>query len=348
MIRSSMAGDLILVTGGTEFIGFHILLCALRAGYTVRAAVPDSAAFDRIYSLDVIEHYRSRLTSFIVPNNTAPGAYDAAVRGVKFVIHSSPLPAQNAVAADDYEGSVIRPAIQETLNVLEAVHRASGIKRVVITESIASIANIFKPTETPINESTRTAITSGPYPDMLTAYSSAKAQTHRATWDFITNRTPSFDVVNILPVFVIGRDDGITAAEEHNRGSNILLVKPLLGEGYPTIPVPTPGVTVDIHDVAKMHVKALNPDVPGNEDYIASADPNGGYTWEDLVDIIKTRYPEQYNRGMFKIDDAPRRTTQPCYIDSSKAEDAFGMAFRTFEEGVVEAIDQYLELLGIH
>jgi uncharacterized protein YbjT (DUF2867 family) len=38
-----MSNDLVLITGGTGFIGFKIIVTALQAGYSVRAAVRSDA-----------------------------------------------------------------------------------------------------------------------------------------------------------------------------------------------------------------------------------------------------------------------------------------------------------------
>jgi nucleoside-diphosphate-sugar epimerase len=128
------------MTGATGMIGFKTLTLILEAGYTVRAAVRNQAGFDRISSLPSVQKYKSQLTSFIVPDITVPGAYDEAVKGVKYIVHlASPL-AGNEKGAD-YEATFIQPAIQGTVGMLESAIKTTGIERVVITASILSIAS---------------------------------------------------------------------------------------------------------------------------------------------------------------------------------------------------------------
>lgn len=121
-------------------IGFKTLTALLEAGYTIRAAVRNQAGFDRISSLPAVLKYKSQLSSFIVPDITVPGAYDEAVKGVKYIVHlASPL-AGNTKGAD-YEASIIQPAIQGTVGILESAAKTTGIERVVITASVASISH---------------------------------------------------------------------------------------------------------------------------------------------------------------------------------------------------------------
>ena len=123
-------------------IGFRTLVLLLEAGYTVRAAVRNQAGFDKIASLPPVLKYKSQLSSVIVPDITTPGAYDEAVKGVKYIVHvASPL-VGNTNASEDREAKMIQPAIRGTVGILESAAKTAGIKRVVITASILSIASM--------------------------------------------------------------------------------------------------------------------------------------------------------------------------------------------------------------
>jgi nucleoside-diphosphate-sugar epimerase len=120
-------------------IGFRVLVNLLEVGYSVRAAVRTAAGFDKIRSLKPVAPYASNLTQIFVPDITAPGAYDEAVKGVKYIIHvASPLDA-NLPMDVDYEKDMIEPAVKGTLGVLESANKVRGIKRIVITGSVLSI-----------------------------------------------------------------------------------------------------------------------------------------------------------------------------------------------------------------
>ncbi|KAG5987490.1 hypothetical protein E4U54_004968, partial [Claviceps lovelessii] len=135
-----MAGHLVLITGATGLIGFKTLTLLLQAGYTVRAAVRTQAGFDQIASSRLVQPYTAQLSSFIVPDITVPGAYDEAVRGVKYIVHvASPIP--KAKEGSDYDSCFIRPAVQGTIGILESALKAGGVAKVVITASLSSIAS---------------------------------------------------------------------------------------------------------------------------------------------------------------------------------------------------------------
>jgi nucleoside-diphosphate-sugar epimerase len=121
-------------------IGFRILVQLLEAGYSVRAASRNQAGFDRTSSLKQVAGCKAQLSSVIVPDITVPGAYDEAVKGVRYIVHvASPLAGKNT--GTDYETSMIYPAIQGTVGILESASKVAGIARVVITASVASLAS---------------------------------------------------------------------------------------------------------------------------------------------------------------------------------------------------------------
>lgn len=124
-------------------IGFKTLVEVLKAGYKVRAAVRNQDGFDRISALKPIAPYLSQLESVVVSDITAPGAYDEAVKGVKYVVHiASPLvlPVEGEEA---YQTHIIQPAVRGTVGILESANKVTGIEKIVITASVLSVASIM-------------------------------------------------------------------------------------------------------------------------------------------------------------------------------------------------------------
>lgn len=175
----------------------------------------------------------------------------------------------------------------------------------------------------------------------MVAYSASKALSFQATDDFISKHNPTFTVVRILPTFVIGRDDTVTDVSQIVKGTNGLLMGPLLGHAREG---PVSGTSVHVDDVAKMHVLALDPSFSDNESFLAS-NP-APMKWAESFDIVKQRYPDQYAAGLFKFDSIPKPESGPSHIDSLKATKAFGIHFKTFEEQVMSVVDHYLELVA--
>ena len=120
-------------------IGFRVLVQLLQSGYQVRAAVRNKAGVEKVVALKPVAPYLAQLTHVFVPDITIPGAYDEAVKGVKYVIHvASPLDI-NLPADIDYETALIQPAVRGTVGMLESASKVSGIQRIVITASVLSI-----------------------------------------------------------------------------------------------------------------------------------------------------------------------------------------------------------------
>ncbi|KAG6002015.1 hypothetical protein E4U43_001193 [Claviceps pusilla] len=330
------------IKSATGMVGFKTLMVLLKRGHLVRAAVRTQAGFDRIRSLECIRGYTSQLSSIVVPDNTVPGAYDEAVRGATFVIHvASPVSAGTSKTEAELRESMIRPAVQGTIGLLTAAKKTGNVERVVITGSLASIASRDRMASGEvIDENTLDVDTDCPL-QPSNAYSVSKALALTAIKDFVQLESPNFTVINIFPVFVLGRDDSVTDVETIARkGTNSLLLRPLLGIRQD---IPLGGSTVHIDDVAEMHVRALDDSIRGNEDFIAAAGP---MEWADSFDIVKRRFPKEYGEGVFAFDDAVRPVTSTINADNSKARRMLGMEFKSFEEQVVSLVGHYLELRG--
>jgi dihydroflavonol-4-reductase len=139
----------------------------------------------------------------------------------------------------------VDPAVRGTEAVLEACRQASGVRRVVLTSSMAAITDepdgAHKLTEEDWNS--KSTLRRNPY------YLS-KTLAERAAWRFIDERRPAFDLVVINPWTVIG--PSLCPALN---GSNALFVDLLTGV-FPGI-VNLAFALVDVRDVALAHVRAL-------------------------------------------------------------------------------------------
>ncbi|KAM0462113.1 hypothetical protein ACHAO4_001307 [Trichoderma viride] len=339
-----MANDLVLLTGATGFIGIRTLALLLEAGYKVRVAVRNATGTAKIKAYKAAAPYESQIEYIIVPDITVSGAYDDAVKGVKYVVHVASPFATPDLHESEFETSYIEPAIKGSTGMLDSAAKVEGIQRVVITGSYLSIAGFaVAGTDAVVDETHRSAVTVGPYPNWMTAYAASKALAFEATKEWMAKHKPSFDLITIEPVFVLGRDDSATKAEELFKGSNGALLGPLVGHPQPR---PTACCPVHVDDVALMHVRALDPAIPGNEDYLSNSHSLENMEWAQTFDIIKKNYPKECAEGIFKVDTTERPTTLKVRVDSTKAEKAFGITFKSFEEQVVSAAEQYLELIG--
>jgi len=93
----SSTSPLVLVTGGSGFIGIAVIQNALQAGYRVRAAVRKEGAAQAIANAPGMKtHTTSDALTFVtVPDNTVEAAYLEAVKDCEYIIHlASPIATQ--------------------------------------------------------------------------------------------------------------------------------------------------------------------------------------------------------------------------------------------------------------
>lgn len=80
------------VTGGSGHLGFRVLINALESGYKVRVPLRSQDKIEAIKATRSIQGHLNDVEFVQVPDITQDGAFDDALVGVKFVIHSaSPL-----------------------------------------------------------------------------------------------------------------------------------------------------------------------------------------------------------------------------------------------------------------
>ncbi|KAI1618580.1 hypothetical protein EDD36DRAFT_35795 [Exophiala viscosa] len=253
-----MTGELVLLTGGTGHLGYRTLVEALSKGYRVRAAVRSEAKAAGIKSAKSTQPYLNQLTFVTVPNIETDGAFDDAVKDVDYIVHlASPL----ANPTDDDEKNIIQPAIRGTLSILYSALKHPSVKKVVITSSVAAVLPVEPK---PFDADSVQPDPQGPYPDTFTAYSASKKFALNRTRDFIAKEKPQFSIINVMPTFVVGKNELSTTPEAVNDGSNRLALVPILGVNNPDS---VPSFVCHVDDVAFVHVAALDPKVKGNHNF---------------------------------------------------------------------------------
>ena len=139
--------DVILLTGAGGFVGFAVLLEALKQGHNVRCVFRSQAKADIVLNNKTLKalNCSKQLSTIFVPDFLAPRAFDEAVRDVKYIIHvASPVPTEMNGTHEDYDAEFIRPAVEGTLAVFEAAAETETVKRIVLTSSIMAIRELTK------------------------------------------------------------------------------------------------------------------------------------------------------------------------------------------------------------
>jgi nucleoside-diphosphate-sugar epimerase len=342
-----MSNKLVLITGANGHIGFRVVVSALQAGYKVKAVVRSQEKADRVLAAKSIKELdaKENLTFAFVSDMLAAGAYDAAVQDVDYIIHiASPLP--NGVAEDKYEEELIKPAVGGTLSIIKAAQTSSTVKRIVITSSVLAMLpwhDFFEAeTDRVFDERSRIDSPPGPYKSDFEAYAASKAHALNATNKYLEEAKPSFDVVNVCPSFVIGKDELVTEAKNVTGGTNGTALRQVLGvkQGWPT-----PSTSVHLDDVVTAHIKALEPTVPANTNLVVNSEGVKGTTWGDAIEIVNRKFPRAVAAGVLPNDGfAPTKHTG---IDASETGKMLGIEFKSYEEQVVSVVTHYLELSGV-
>jgi nucleoside-diphosphate-sugar epimerase len=339
-----MANDLVFLTGATGYLGYLTLLELVKAGYKVRAAVRSYSKVTKVEAAPSFKALNPSVEWVIVPDMTADGAYDEAVKGVKYVVHvASPIPTfgVDPIAPEKLEEYFLHTAPKGEIGMLESAKRAGTVKRIVVTSSVVAIM----PFEYYLGEGdysvefgpeNRTADVTGPFEFEFQAYSAGKAAALNASEAWVKANKPGFDVVSVIPGWIFGRDELITDVQWLLKGStNSVLANLLLGS---QAEAPYNGNAVLGEDVAKVQVLALDPKVKGNQSFNTSID----FEWETVIDIIKKSFPQQVADGKLSVEG--KQPTLPVKVSSRKTEEVFGFKFSPLEKMVEAVAGQYLEL----
>ena len=278
-----MPGDLVLITGGTGLIGIKTIQLALKAGYHVRAAVRSQAKADAVLATPTVKALvasGSQISFVIVPDILAKNAYDEAVQGVKYILHiASPVIKGEGFTPEQFETELIAPAISATTSILEGAYKTHGIKRIVITSSEVAIIPweefIAKEVDTVFDDKYEIPFPAGPYSNAFEAYAAGKVRALEATKEFITTKKPEWDVINIMPSFVIGDNEMITDPKLISDGTVSAAFAQVLGgdSGWGAVP----STSVHVHDIGRLHVEALNPKIEGNQSFLAVSGRRAGH-----------------------------------------------------------------------
>ncbi|KAK4695546.1 hypothetical protein P7C71_g2223, partial [Lecanoromycetidae sp. Uapishka_2] len=338
-----MAGALVLITGTSGHMGFRALVNALELQYTVRAAVRSQAKADAILAAPSVKKLApgSKLQFVFVTDILADGAYDEAVKDVRYIVHiASPL----AKETEDYERDVIQPAVKGTTNILYSALKAPSVERIIITSSIIAVIPwknfMMEETSQVFTADNRISDVHPPFQHYFQAYGASKANSLNATDKFIKTEKPSFEVPNVMPGFFIGKNELITDANDILSGTNRAAFAPVLGNRSD---IANPGSMNHVDDVAKVHILALNPNIKGGQNFGVQSGGVGGNKWADSTEIVKKRFPEAVKDGRLPADGT--QPTRTVLYDTSETEKVLGIIFRSYEEQVVSVTEHYLELL---
>lgn len=254
-----MAGELVLVTGGSGFVGSHCIAALLQdpAGYRVRTTVRSLAREGEVReTLQRAGVDAGDRLEFAAADLISDAGWPEAVAGATYVLHvASPFPA----AAPKHEDELIVPARDGALRVLRAA-RDAGVRRVVLTSSFAAIGYGHATVDRVFTEEDWSATEGGD----VSAYTKSKTLAERAAWDFIAAEGGELQLATVNPFAILGP---VFSADN---STSISLVQRLLNGEMPGCPQLSYGL-VDVRDVASLHLLAMTSPAAAGERFLAVA-----------------------------------------------------------------------------
>jgi nucleoside-diphosphate-sugar epimerase len=265
----------VLVTGITGFIGSHIAINLLNAGYSVRGTMRNLERRESILKTIRANTENSERLDFVKGELTIPEDWDSAMEGMDFVMHvASPLPFDLKKDAND----LIIPAREGTLNVLRSANKHK-VKRVVLTSSIAAIGLGHKEKNRTFTEEDWTNLNSK---NNIPPYVQSKTIAESEAWKYISQDDVHTELAVINPGYVLG-----PLLEKDFSDSAEIVRKLLAGEipGLPKIKFPL----VDVRDVAEMHLWAMESPIASGQRFICV---NKSSSYLEIAKILKEGFPE--------------------------------------------------------
>ncbi len=221
-----MAGDKILVTGASGFVGAAVARAALASGYAVRALVRAGSARTNLANLNV---------ELAEGDMRDPEAVARAMAGVNFLFH---VAADYRLWAPDPD-EILRTNRDGTRILMQAAQKA-GVQRIVYTSSVATLT--IPPDGTPGDE-TRPL----PMDEAIGAYKRSKVAAEIIVKDMIAQQG--------LPAIIVHPSTPIGQRDVRPTPTGRIIVEAAQGHmpGY----VDTGLNLVHVDDVAAGHLAAL-------------------------------------------------------------------------------------------
>ena len=331
--------DKVLVSGGSGYIAGFLIRQLVAEGWTVHTTVRSLAREEAVRQLLAVDNSRIR---FFAADLTSDAGWAEAMAGCSHVAHlASPLPSGVPINADE----LIVPARDGALRALRAA-KAAGVKRFVMTSSVAAIAYGRGRGVHHFTEADWTLLDK----PGVTAYVQSKTIAERAARDWVAKEGGAIEFCSINPSVVLG------PVWSSDYSVSVVIVKKMLDGSMRACPDIGFGV-VDVRDVADLHLRALKAPNMAGERFIAS----GRFMkLREIADVLRAELgpqahqvptrnvPDWLVRVAARFDPLARAVVSELgsvrHQDASHAKAVLGWATRPVEQSILDTARCLIEL----
>ncbi|KIX99879.1 uncharacterized protein Z520_04515 [Fonsecaea multimorphosa CBS 102226] len=347
----------VLLTGANGFLATHVLKCLVEDTFDVVGTVRSEAKADDVFGAH--PEFRSSVRLVVVPDMSAPGAYDKVFEGTQFdfIIHTAaPVPDGGGT---DFDRDFLGPGAQGNLELLRAAQKyCKSLKHFTYTGSLVTVYDVTKPLDGRVLRSTDWNPVSVEVARQLqhpaASYMISKTLAEKALWDFVEKEKPSFGVSVLSVPLIIGPPlqhlrQNASGKSQFNMSADLFystFLKPVSGADGPSQPLYIG--YIDVRDLAVLHVQSI---IKGGTEnrrlLLASPEP---FLAKMVLEILADKFPQLKDRLSSvraaaivanKEQDADHRLK----VDDSEAKQLFGgNIYRPLEQTVVDTATRLLAL----
>ncbi|KAJ7608192.1 D-lactaldehyde dehydrogenase [Roridomyces roridus] len=314
----------VLVSGANGFVATWCVQTFLDAGFSVRGTVRSAVKGKHIKRF--FASYGDKFELVVVPDITAPGAFDEAVKGVDAIAHTaSPF----HLAADD-PADLSGPSVRGTIGILESARKyGQTVKRIVITSSAVAVTT---PKDGPLDEydwnngAVQAVADKGAAAGNVDKYCNSKVLAERGAWEFLDkHRTEvGWDIAVLNPPLILRMMfNAFTASGPTSGGGQWASVKDVGRAHLLTVTTDLPSY-VPLSAVNKKEGRNVNRFIIGGQ----------GFTRQDMLDAA----PTQYKKG---FPNSITTTMRPRDMDNTRSQEVLGMEYTSIHETVEETLADY-------
>eukprot|EP01091_Cochliopodium_minus_P010212 TRINITY_DN2664_c0_g2_i3.p1 TRINITY_DN2664_c0_g2~~TRINITY_DN2664_c0_g2_i3.p1 ORF type:complete len:320 (-),score=69.18 TRINITY_DN2664_c0_g2_i3:65-1024(-) len=311
----------ICVTGGSGFLGSHIIKLLLEKGYTVHTTVRNKNKG--------VEHLTSLKNSHnlkFFEADLLKDSFDEAFTGCSAVFHTaSPF----FLTTNDPENDLIKPAVEGTKNILRSVDKIETINTLVVTSSIAAIAyktveigHVWSEEDWSDEELMRTK---------NQFYQLSKTLAEKEVWKWEETQKRKVRVATINPAMIIGPPLQSTV----NTSTDILIS---LINGSKQKISNVRFFYCDVREVALAHLLILENQNAHGRHLIANEHKHA----EDICNSLRTWYPTRESKIPKELDFNPNDKLPETKADTSKLQ-SLGLKYLSFEQSAKDTVDSSIQ-----